>query len=58
MIFPEIPVSYDDPNLDQDNFEDLVRGYVDDLVDLGLITSSQKSNFINGMKEAFEEAHQ
>ncbi len=57
LRFPEIPYSYDDPNLSLSKYKSLVRAYMKRLVRQGIIPNHLQSRFINSQVKAFKDFH-
>ncbi|MGK7936119.1 MAG: CRTAC homolog protein [Xenococcaceae cyanobacterium] len=55
VVFPEIPVSFDGDFASQQEYEDLVRDALDELVEAEAITSEQSELFFSSAVRAFEE---
>jgi hypothetical protein len=57
VVFPEIPVSYDDPSLSLPAYLHKVKDALDDYVAAGVIPVSEKGLFLSSAIRAYNESH-
>ena len=57
VVFPEIPVSYDDPFLSLAQYIQKVPDALNDYVNAGIISNNQKGNFLSSAIQAYNETH-
>ncbi len=57
VLFPEIPVSIDDPTLSAEEYNNRVTLILEELVQKGIVTGDEADKFLTSAKLAFAEEH-